>query len=51
MSHAATGGGPLWKFSSLGMRISACRLKYQRSFDVAAFCEPMIMKLGRHCPR
>ena len=39
MSHAATGGGPLWKFSSLGIRIDGWRLTYHRSFDVAAFCE------------
>ena len=51
VSHAATGGGPLWKFSSLGIRIDGWRLTYHRSFDVAAFCEPMIINDGRHCPR
>ncbi len=41
----------MWKFSSLGIRIDGWRLTYHRSFDVAAFCEPMIINDGRHCPR
>ena len=51
VSHAFTAVGPWWNFSSFGMRTCGWRLRYHRSFDVAAFCEPITMKLGRHRPR
>ena len=51
MSHATTACGPPWKASSFGMSIEGCRDKYHRSFDVAAFCDPITMKDGRQSPR
>ena len=51
MSHAATAFGPPWNASSFGMSMDGWRERYQRSLLVAAFCEPITMKDGRHWPR
>ena len=51
VSQASTAFGPPWNASSFGMSIDGWRERYQRSLDVAAFCEPITMNDGRHAPR